>query len=136
MKDDVKYFPESDDHWARVAGDVPGLSQFEKPPWNEPLGPFKPRGGPAGLIIKGGRIAAEWGDSKRVDMTFSIAKSYLAVLAGIAVGDGLIGSVDDAVRDTVRGELFASDQNRAITWRQLLNQTSEWEGRNEKVGRQ
>ncbi len=160
MKDDVKYFPEIDDHWARVApaeagfdseklkqavsfaethespwprdlekaGDVPGLSQFEKPPWNEALGPFKPRGGPAGLILKGGRIAAEWGDSKRVDMTFSIAKSYLAILAGIAVGDGLIGSVDDAVRDTVDGELFASDQNRAITWRHLLNQTSEWEG--------
>ncbi len=38
------------------AGDVPGLSQFEKPPWNEALGPFKPRGGPNGVLLKGGRI--------------------------------------------------------------------------------
>ncbi len=28
------------------AGDVPGLSQFEKPPWNTVLGHFKPRGAP------------------------------------------------------------------------------------------
>ena len=160
MKDDVKYFPQSDRDWARVspadagfnparlkqalafaeanesrwprdlekAGDVPGLSQFEKPPWNEALGPFKPRGGPAGLILKAGRIAAEWGDPARVDMTFSIAKSYLAVLAGLAIGDRLIGSVDDRVAETVPGELFASEHNRAVTWRHLLTQTSEWEG--------
>ncbi len=160
MKDDVKYFPDSDDAWARIApadagfdparlkqavtfaetrespwprdlekaGDVPGLSQFEKPPWNEALGPFKPRGGPAGLVLKGGRIAAEWGDLKRVDMTFSIAKSYLAILTGLAVGDGRIDSIDDPVADTVAGELFASDHNRGITWRHLLTQTSEWEG--------
>ncbi len=160
MKDEVKYFPDGDDDWARVspadagldparlneavtfaethesswprdlekAGDVPGLSQFEKPPWNEALGPFKPRGGPAGLVLKGGRIAAEWGDLKRVDMTFSIAKSYLAILAGLAVGDGSIGDVDDPVSDTVDGALFASQHNRAITWRHLLTQTSDWEG--------
>jgi CubicO group peptidase (beta-lactamase class C family) len=110
------------------AGNVPGLSQFEKPPWNEALGIFKPRGGPNGLLLKGGRIAGQWGDPARVDMTFSIAKSYLACLTGIAVGDGLIGSIDDPVSISVTAPEFASTRNRKITWRHLLTQTSEWEG--------
>ena len=110
------------------AGNVPGLSQFEKPPWNEALGPFKPRGGPNGLLFSDGCIVARWGDPSRVDMTFSIAKSYLACLAGLAVGDGLISNVDDPVAKTVAAEEFALERNRTITWRHLLTQTSEWEG--------
>lgn len=110
------------------AGNVPGLSQFEKPPWNEALGPFKPRGGPNGLLLKGGRIVGRWGDPGRVDMTFSIAKSYLAILTGLAIGDGLIGGVDDPVAVSVTAPEFASPHNRKITWRHLLSQTSEWEG--------
>jgi len=110
------------------AGNVPGLSQFEKPPWNEALGIFKPRGGPNGLLLKGGRIVARWGDPARIDMTFSIAKSYLACLTGIAVGEGLIGSIDDPVANIVAAPEFASPHNRQVTWRHLLTQTSEWEG--------
>ncbi len=110
------------------AGNVPGLSQFEKPPWNEALGPFKPRGGTNGLLLKGGRIAGQWGDPGRVDMTFSIAKSYLVVLVGIALADGLIRDIDAPVAETVPGDYFASAHNSSITWRHLLNQTSEWEG--------
>lgn len=115
-------------HDLENAGDVPGLSQFERPPWNEALGPFKPRGGPNGLLLRGGRLVGRWGDPGRVDMTFSIAKSYLASLAGIAIGDGLIGSVDDPVANSVTAPEFASEHNRRITWRHLLTQTSEWEG--------
>jgi CubicO group peptidase (beta-lactamase class C family) len=110
------------------AGNVPGLSQFEKAPWNEALGVFKPRGRPNGLLLRGGRIVGRWGDPTRVEMTFSIAKSYLACLAGIAVGDGLIGNIDGPVADSVTASEFASQRNRAITWRHLLTQTSEWEG--------
>lgn len=100
----------------------------EKGPWTEIVGPVKPRGGPAGLILRGGRIAAEWGDTARTDMTFSVAKSYLAVLAGLAVANGLIASVDDPVGATVKGPWFASAHNAAITWRHLLQQSSEWQG--------
>jgi CubicO group peptidase (beta-lactamase class C family) len=100
----------------------------EEPPFDEVLGEVRPRGGPAGIILRGGRIVAEWGDTARTDMTFSIAKSYLAVLAGIAVARGLIRSVDDPVRDYARDVSFEAPQNRAITWRHLLHQTSEWEG--------
>ena len=63
----------------------------ERPPWNETLGPVRPRGGPNGLMLRGGRIVAEWGDTTRVDMTFSVAKSYLSILAGLAWDRGLIG---------------------------------------------
>ncbi|PYM89906.1 MAG: serine hydrolase, partial [Candidatus Rokuibacteriota bacterium] len=59
------------------------------------LGPVLARGGPNGVIRRGGEIVAEWGESERVDMSFSIAKSYLSVLAGLALARGLIRNVDD-----------------------------------------
>jgi CubicO group peptidase (beta-lactamase class C family) len=92
------------------------------------LGPVRARGGPNGIVLRHGFIAAEWGDTRRADMTFSVAKSYLAVLAGVALGRGLLRSVDDPVGETVADPSFASAQNRTITWRHLLQQTSEWQG--------
>jgi CubicO group peptidase (beta-lactamase class C family) len=80
------------------------------------------------MILKGGRIVAEWGPTHLPDMTFSVTKSYLAICAGIAVDDGLIPSVDDPVRNLVQNGYFDSEQNRDITWKHLLQQTSEWEG--------
>src|SRR5262249_57357754 len=71
---------------------------------------------------------AEWGEAERVDMSFSIAKTYLATLAGVAVGRGLIRSVDDRVSGCALDDAFTSRQNRDITWRHLLQQTSEWQG--------
>ena len=100
----------------------------ETGPWSEITGPVKPRSGPAGLILKGGRIAAEWGDTRLTEMTFSVAKSYLAILAGLAVGDGLIKSLDQPVKAAVQGPWFESAHNAQITWRHLLQQSSEWQG--------
>lgn len=100
----------------------------EGAPWDTVLGPVRPRGKANGLVIRHGRIAAEWGDTERADMTFSIAKSYLAILAGEAVARGLIGSLDDPVRNYCKDGGFESPQNSPITWRHLLQQTSEWEG--------
>lgn len=106
-----------------------GLVEWnESGPWSEIVGPVRERGGPAGLIVKGGRIVAEWGDTARTDMTFSIAKSYIAILAGLAAADGLIGDVDEPVVKTVAGPWFEGAHNRAITWRHLLQQSSEWQG--------
>ncbi len=92
------------------------------------LGPVRPRGGPNGLVVRHGLIAAQWGDTRRADMTFSVAKSYLAILTGVALGRGLLGSIDDPVRDAAPDETFEATQNRDITWRHLLQQTSEWQG--------
>ena len=99
----------------------------DKAPDNEVLGPVTPRGGHAGIIYRGGTLQAEWGDTARADMTFSVAKSYLALLAGLLVDRGTI-RLDDPVRATVHDGGFESSQNRDITWRHLLQQTSEWQG--------
>lgn len=101
---------------------------FEPPPDNAILGPICPRGGPNGLIVRSGAALARWGDTRQVDFTFSVAKSYLNLLAGIALGDGLIGGLDERVALTVRDGGFEGPHNGAITWRHLLQQTSEWEG--------
>ncbi len=101
---------------------------FEPPPDNAILGPIRPRGGPNGLVLRDGAIVARWGDTRQVDFTFSVAKSYLSLLAGVAVADGLIGDLDEPVARTVDDGGFAGPHNGAITWRHLLQQTSEWEG--------
>ena len=92
------------------------------------LGPTKPRAGDSGLILRDGRIVAEWGDVHRVDMTFSVVKSYLATVAGTALRDEVIESIDDRAGETVRDGKFDDPHNAAITWRHLLNQTSDWSG--------
>ncbi|MEX2519221.1 MAG: serine hydrolase [Paracoccaceae bacterium] len=99
-------------------------------PWpvRKVIGPVKDRAGPNGLIARGGCIVASWGDIERVDMTFSATKSYLALCAGLAVDDGLIGDVNEPVRRLVDDGGFDSEQNRDITWAQLLQLTSEWCG--------
>jgi len=127
----VAFAEASESSWPRDledAGSVPGLTQIEPEPWNRFLGPLKPRGGPAGLILRGGEIAASWGDPGRIDMTFSIAKSYLSVLCGIAVADGLIKDIDAPVGGDVDIPEFQGAHNGQITWRHLLTQTSEWSG--------
>jgi len=100
----------------------------EPPSPGDVLGPVEPRGGPNGLVLRHGVIAAEWGDTSRPDMTFSIAKSYLAVVAGLAFDRGLIRDLDDPVHGYGLDDGFDSPHNRAITWRHLLQQTSEWQG--------
>src|ERR1700722_14787511 len=47
------------------------MEEYSNEPDYKILGPMKDRGKPAGLIIRNGYIVAEWGDVKRVDMTFS-----------------------------------------------------------------
>lgn len=97
-------------------------------PHGEIIGPVKDRGGPNGLIVRGGYIIAEWGETDRVDMTFSVTKSFLATTAGLALDLGRIRSVHDAVRQYVDDGGFEPPRNHEITWHMLLNQTSEWEG--------
>jgi CubicO group peptidase (beta-lactamase class C family) len=100
----------------------------DEPPDSEPLGPVRPRQDVNGVVIRHGYLVAEWGDTQRVDMSFSIAKSYLAVLAGLAVQHALIRDLDEPLAATASDDGFASPQNAAITWRHLLMQTSEWQG--------
>lgn len=125
---------------------------FAREPFGEAIGPFKTRGPQTGIIVKDGYIVAEWGEPARVDMTFSVSKSFLSTVVGLAWAQGLIGNIDNLVapylppillppgdgepgRESGTGfganrpvYLFESDHNRQITWNHLLRQTSDWEG--------
>jgi CubicO group peptidase (beta-lactamase class C family) len=123
---------------------------FGREPFGEAVGPFAERGDPAGIILRNGYIVAEWGDPHRVDMTFSVTKSFLSTVVGVAVDRGMIRSVDDPVDPYVAptfvlapegggrhagglGEgrpmrLFDTERERRITWNHLLRQVSDWEG--------
>lgn len=102
--------------------------RFSGIPHQEIVGPTAPRGGVNGIVVKNGYIVAEWGDTDREDMTFSVTKSYLSTVAGVAWDDGLIRDLDDHIGDYVTDETFGSEHNASITWHNLLQQTSEWEG--------
>lgn len=81
-----------------------------------------------GLVIRHGYIVAEFGDTSRVDPTYSAAKSYLSTLAGLAVDRGLIADVHDTVAKTIDDGGYDSPQNSQVTWHHHLQQTTEWEG--------
>lgn len=104
------------------------LKGFQREPFHEILGPTKKRGGPAGMILKNGYVVAQWGDIRRVDMTFSVTKSYLSTVAGLAVDAGLIRSTEDLVGDYVWTGEFDGAHNSQINWAHLLNQSSDWSG--------
>jgi len=123
---------------------------FGREPFGDGVGPFRERGAPTGLILRRGYLVAEWGDPQRVDMTFSVTKSFLSSTVGLAYDRGLIRSLQDRVRDYMapvvalapdfrknraerlgESELlqpFETEHNRKITWDHLLRQTSDWEG--------
>lgn len=104
------------------------LKGFQHEPYHEILGPTKRRGGPAGMILKDGYLIAKWGDIKRVDMTFSVTKSFLSTTALIARDKKLITDFDDPVVNYVWDDTFEGEHNSQITWKHLLQQNSDWSG--------
>jgi CubicO group peptidase (beta-lactamase class C family) len=119
---------------------------YGREPFSAPIGPFRERGSASGLIVRHGYIVAEWGEPARIDVTYSVTKSFLSSVVGVAFDRGMIKRLDDAVRDYVppieaynpgkagepaAGELimpFETAHNRTITWDHMLRQTSDWEG--------
>ena len=104
------------------------LEGFAREPYHKILGPTKKRGGPAGMLMKDGYIVAKWGDIDRVDMTFSVTKSYLSTVAGVAIQKGIIRNVHDHVQNYVWDGTFEGEHNGQITWDHLLTQSSDWTG--------
>ncbi|HWP38457.1 MAG TPA: serine hydrolase [Gemmatimonadales bacterium] len=101
---------------------------FGREPHGEGIGPFKTRGDQTGIILKNGYIVAEWGEPHRVDMTFSVTKSFLSTTVGLAWERGLIRNLNDKVKDYVTTGEFDSEHAAKITWDHLLRQTSDWGG--------
>jgi CubicO group peptidase (beta-lactamase class C family) len=150
------YYPEPGDRWARrrpseVAMDSTKLASAvafaraheikwvsdmteqihrntAREPYPDIVGPVKDRGAQNGIVVRHGYIVAEWGETGRVDMTFSVAKSYLSTVAGLSFDRGMIQDMNDAVSKSVHDGGYDSPHNAAITWHQTFNQTSEWEG--------
>ena len=81
-----------------------------------------------GIILRHGYIVAEFGDTKANDPVYSVAKSFISTTASIAFSKGLIHSVDDKVGDYIHDGGYSSPHNAKITWKNHLQQESEWEG--------
>ncbi|MGI9066584.1 MAG: serine hydrolase domain-containing protein [Pyrinomonadaceae bacterium] len=110
------------------ASTVPSDFSTQVETFGRVLGPLpKTRGETNGMIIRHGYIVAEWGDTNQVDPTYSVAKSFLSTLAGLAVDRGMIKSVQDPVKKYV-SDGYDSPHNAKVTWEEHLQQTSEWEG--------
>ncbi|MGZ5185045.1 MAG: serine hydrolase domain-containing protein [Caldimonas sp.] len=106
-----------------------GVHHDDPPPFNRLRGPVEARGPQSGVVWQHGREIAAWGEPARADLTFSVAKTYLGLLAGVAQGQGLLPDEDEPVAARLPGIGFDDcEHNRAVTWAQLLTQTSEWEG--------
>ena len=106
------------------------------------LGPIpSDRAATNGLVIRMGYQVAEFGETARVDPTYSVAKSMLATVAGVGVREGRITALDAPLGATIQDGGYASEHNAEVTWRQHLQQESEWEGemwgkRHDFVGRE
>ena len=124
----IQFAIDHETEWPRDNDDGWGIHHLDPPPWNRLLGPVHPRGPASGTIIVDGKTTAYWGEPERPDLTFSIAKTYLALLAGIAFDQGLLQEVDEPVGARIHGVGFDGGANARITWAHMLQQTSEWEG--------
>ena len=60
VADAARHAAEHETPWSRDLARMVTSNFDEAPPWNEPLGSVRPRGGPNGLVLRGGRVVAEW----------------------------------------------------------------------------
>jgi CubicO group peptidase (beta-lactamase class C family) len=104
-----------------LAGAVSDVSR------REVVGPLLNGGGASGVVLRRGALIASWGDPARTEMAFSATKSVLALVAGVAFDDGLLRLDEPACRSVSLPQL-AGAHDQQITWRHLLDQTSQWEG--------
>lgn len=104
-----------------------GVHHEDPAPFNRLRGPVHARGGVSGVIRVRGEEVASWGEPDRPDLTYSVAKTFLALLAGIAHGRGLLDP-QERIAERLPGIGFDGAHNGAITWAHMLEQTSEWEG--------
>ncbi|CAO3430182.1 serine hydrolase domain-containing protein [Azospirillum endophyticum] len=91
-------------------------------------GPLPPRGPATGVIAVAGETLAAWGIPEKPDVAFSVTKAALGTLAGLALADGRIASLDEPVGDRAPVAEFSGSHNSRVTWRHLLTLTSEWSG--------
>jgi len=99
-------------------------------PYDQIIGPMGVRAAANGLIVYKGKLIARWGDIDSVDMTHSIAKTFLTTVTGLAWQQGLISDLQDKVGPYMPHgtALYDGKHNSQIRWDHLLRQTSDWQG--------
>ncbi|WP_234343077.1 serine hydrolase domain-containing protein [Streptomyces fulvoviolaceus] len=120
---------------AQAGRPVPGIddmasyldAQVSDASHREVVGPLLDGQGAGGVVVRRGTVIASWGDPTRAEMAYSATKSVLSVVAGVLFDDGRL-RLDEPVSESVDLPQFAGAHGRAITWRHLLDQTSQWEG--------
>ena len=128
LADAIGYAVAHETPWDRDVDGQWGIHAVDPPPWNRLFGPVHGRGPVSGVVVRDGRTLGRWGEPRRADLTFSVAKTYLAMLAGVAFDRGLMPDPDEPVVARVPGIGFDDPHNARVTWTQLLQQTSEWQG--------
>ncbi|MEV7327324.1 serine hydrolase [Micromonospora sp. NPDC093244] len=116
-------------HWTSEAVDIESYlaAQVDDETHREVVGPLLAASGASGVVRVGGQEAAVWGDPTVPEMAFSVTKSVVSVVAGVAFDDGLLVP-DQPVHQVVDVPEFRGPRNELITWRHLLQQSSQWEG--------
>jgi CubicO group peptidase (beta-lactamase class C family) len=125
----VKLSIASESRGSKDLGQLLATTFGRSEPYDTVIGPVGTRASLNGLIIKNGYVVAEWGETMKPDMTFSVTKSFLSTVVGLMWQKGLIKDVTDPVRGYMpTPELFDGPHNSKITWEHLLRQTSDWQG--------
>ena len=128
LQEAIQFIEKCETPWSRDASPPWGIHEVDPPPYNRLYGPVHGRGPVSGVIFHKHVMLAEWGQPHKADLTFSVAKTYLALLAGIAFDQGLLPDVHEPVIQKCPGIGFEGERLNKITWQHLLQQTSEWEG--------
>jgi len=128
LQEAIQFIEKCETPWSRDASPPWGIHEVDPPPYNRLYGPVHGRGPVSGVIFHKHVMLAEWGQPRKADLTFSVAKTYLALLAGIAFDQGLLPDVHEPVIQKCPGIGFEGERLNRITWHHLLQQTSEWEG--------
>ena len=130
IEDAIKFAVANENQAPKDLAVAHAISFGANEPFDNAIGPLKTRAAMNGIIVRNGYVVAEWGDTKAVDMTFSVTKTFLSTVVGLAWQKGLIRDVGDKVRDYMPPgvELFDDPHNQSITWDHLLRQTSDWKG--------
>ncbi|HLH39146.1 MAG TPA: serine hydrolase [Bryobacteraceae bacterium] len=115
--------------WAEAHGSKWDFEKDQVRTFGRVLGPLpSSRAQTNGIILRHGYIVAQFGDTKANDPVYSVAKSFLSTTASFAFSKGLIHSVDDRVAEYVHDGGYDSPHNARITWKNHLQQESEWQG--------
>ncbi|MEY3427357.1 MAG: hypothetical protein RIS60_709 [Pseudomonadota bacterium] len=128
INDVIEFIQTCETPWSRDTSPPWGIHDLDPAPYNRLYGPVHARGPVSGVIFHKHNMLAAWGESHKADLTISVAKTYLALLAGIAFDQGLLTDVHEPVVLKCPGIGFEGERLSLITWHHLFQQTSEWEG--------